>query len=125
LTKTQIIIPASTSNLGASFDTCGLALALYLRVEIEPRKRGLEVIPSGEGAEKIPLDESNLIVRAARYVAAERSRGQAELPGATLRIDSQIPLARGLGSSSAAIIAGISVYEALTGERLAPEEFFD
>jgi homoserine kinase len=125
MTKAEIIVPASTSNLGASFDTCGLALALYLRVEIEPRAKGFEIIPSGEGAEKVPLDESNLIVRAARYVAAERSRGKSDLPGVRLRVDSQIPLSRGLGSSSAAIIAGISVYESLSGERLNQEDFFD
>jgi homoserine kinase len=123
MTKTEIIVPASSSNLGASFDACGLALGLYLRVEVEPQSRGFEIIPTGEGAEKVPLDESNLIVRSARYVAAERSKKA--LPGARLRVDSQIPLARGLGSSSAAIIAGISVYEALTGDRLELESFFD
>jgi homoserine kinase len=123
--KTEIIVPASTSNLGASFDTCGLALSLYLRIEVEPRDRGFEIIPTGEGAEKVPLDESNLMIRAARYVAAERSRGKRDLPGARLRVDSQIPLARGLGSSSSAIIAGISIYEALTGDKLEQDDFFD
>jgi homoserine kinase len=123
MTKTEIIVPASSSNLGASFDACGLALGLYLRVEVEPQAHGFEIIPTGEGAEKIPLDESNLIVRSARHAAAERN--QKTLPGARLRVDSQIPLARGLGSSSAAIIAGISVYEALTGDRLELENFFD
>ena len=44
--KTEIIIPASTSNLGASFDTCGLALSLYLRLEVEPRASGFEIIPT-------------------------------------------------------------------------------
>jgi homoserine kinase len=122
MAKTEIIVPASTSNLGASFDTCGLALSLYLRVEVEPQTRGFEIMPSGEGAERVPLDESNLIVRSARHVAAER--GNKALPGARLRVDSQIPLARGLGSSSAAIIAGISIYEALTGDRLEQEDFF-
>lgn len=120
--KTEIIVPASTSNLGASFDTCGLALALYLRVEVEPRANGFEVIPSGEGAESVPRNESNLMIRAARYVAAERRQ---KLSGARLRVDSQIPLARGLGSSSSAIIAGISVYEALTGDELEQEDFFN
>ena len=122
---TEIVVPASTSNLGASFDTCGLALSLYLRVEVEPWKNGFEIIPTGEGAEKVPLDESNLIIRAARYVAAERTKGRKDLPGIRLRVDSQIPLSRGLGSSSAAIIAGISVYEAISGNNLSEEEFFD
>jgi homoserine kinase len=125
MAKTEIIVPASTSNLGASFDACGLALALYLRVEVESRERGYEILPSGEGAEKVPLDESNLMIRAARYVAAERSRGKHDLPGARVRVESQIPLARGLGSSSSAIIAGVSIYEVLTGDRLDQEEFFN
>ncbi len=124
MTKTEIIVPASTSNIGASFDTCGLALSLYLRVEVEPHRTGFKIVPTGEGAEKVPLDESNLIIRAARYVAAERSKGKKDLPGVRLSVDSQIPLSRGLGSSSAAIIAGISVYEALSGEKLDEEEFF-
>lgn len=121
MAKTEIIVPASTSNLGASFDTCGLALSLYLRVEVEPRPQGIEITTTGD--EKIPLDESNLILRAARYVAAARNEGV--LPGARLHIDSQIPLARGLGSSSAAIIAGVSVYEALTGDRVEQDDFFE
>jgi homoserine kinase len=120
--QSTIIVPASTSNLGASFDTCGLALSLYLRIEVEPRERGFEIILTGEGAGKLPLDESNLMVRAALHTAQQQRR---KIPGARLRVDSQIPLSRGLGSSSAAIIAGISIYEALSGERLSEEEFFD
>lgn len=122
MAKTEIIVPASTSNLGASFDTCGLALSLYLRIEIEPTGKPFEIIPSGEGAEKVPLDDSNLIIRAALFAAGQRGL---ELPGARLRIDSQIPLSRGLGSSSSAIIAGLSTYEILTGDKLSQQEFFD
>jgi homoserine kinase len=119
--KTEITIPGSTSNLGASFDACGLALALYLRVTVEERERGFEVIPTGEGADAVPRDETNLIARVASFVASHRKH---EISGARLLVDNQIPLARGLGSSSAAICAGISVYEALSGERLSEEEFF-
>jgi homoserine kinase len=120
--QSTIIVPASTSNLGASFDTCGLALSLYLKVEVEPRETGFEILLTGEGAENLPRDESSLIVRAALHTAQQRRR---KISGARLRVDSQIPLSRGLGSSSAAIIAGISIYEALSGERLGEEEFFD
>ncbi len=116
-----ITVPASTSNLGASFDTCGLALSLYLRVTVEPRSSGVEITLSGEGAELIPRDEANFIWQVAIYVAAQRQR---TLGGAKLHVDSQIPLARGLGSSSSAIIAGISVYEVLAGEQLSKKEFF-
>ncbi|MEK6285758.1 MAG: homoserine kinase [Acidobacteriota bacterium] len=118
---TEITIPASTSNLGASFDACGLALSLYLRVTVEDRAGGFEVVPTGEGADRVPRDESNLIARVARSVADLCGK---RIEGARLLVNSQIPLARGLGSSSAAIVAGISVYEALTGERLSEEELF-
>lgn len=121
MTKTEIIIPASTSNLGASFDTCGLALALYLKVTVEERAHGFEVVLLGEGADRVPRDESNLILRVARSVGDLRNN---KIDGARLLVNSQIPLARGLGSSSAAIIAGLSVYEALSGERLTEEELF-
>jgi homoserine kinase len=57
----------------------------------------------------------------AAFVADHRNR---KIGGARLFVDNQIPLARGLGSSSAAIVAGISVYEALSGERLGEDEFF-
>ncbi len=119
--RSTIIVPASTSNLGASFDTCGLALSLYLRLTVEPRTSGVEITLAGEGADAIPRDESNFIWQVANYVASERKQN---LGGAKLHVDSQIPLARGLGSSSSAIIAGISVYEVLTGERLCEAEFF-
>jgi len=119
--RTEITVPASTSNLGASFDACGLALALYLKVAVEERESGFEIIPSGEGANQVPRDETNLIARVASAVASKRNRN---ISGARLSVDNQIPLARGLGSSSAAIVAGISVYEALSGERLGREEFF-
>ena len=119
--RTQIIVPASTSNLGASFDTCGLALALYLRVAVEPRESGIEIIPTGDGEDRMPRDETNLIARVARFVAERRGK---RIGGARLSVDSQIPLARGLGSSSAAIVAGISVYETLTEDNLDDDEFF-
>jgi len=121
MTKTEIRIPASTSNLGASFDACGLALSLYLTVTVEKRTTGFELIPSGEGEEKVPRDESNLILRVARSVSDLRGN---RIEGVRLQVNSQIPLARGLGSSSAAIIAGLSVYESLTGDVLGIEELF-
>lgn len=121
MTNTEIIVPASTSNLGASFDACGLALSLYLRVEVEEKSGGFEVVPSGEGADRVPRDGTNLIARVARSVAELRGR---KIEGARLLVRNDIPLARGLGSSSAAIIAGISAYEALSGDRLREEELF-
>jgi homoserine kinase len=121
MSRTEIVIPASTSNLGASFDTCGLALSLYLKVTVAETAEHFEIAASGEGAASLPLDESNLIVRVARFVAEQRGRN---ILGARLSIENQIPLARGLGSSSAAIIAGISLYETLSGEQLSEADVF-
>ena len=118
---TEITVPCSTSNLGASFDTCGLALSLYLRVQVEPQATSFQVAITGEGAGVIPCDESNFIIQVAQFVASERHR---KIGGAKLKIHSEIPLARGLGSSSSAIIAGISLYEVLSGEALSEHEFF-
>ena len=100
---------------------CGLALALYLKVTLEKTPSGFEVVPLGEGADRMPRDESNLILRVARSVGDLRGN---KIDGVRLHVDSQIPLARGLGGSSAAIIAGISVYESLSGERLTEDELF-
>jgi len=119
--RTEITIPCSTSNLGASFDAVGLALALYLRVTVEEAAESFVINPTGEGAAMVERGEANLMALVARFVAAQRGRA---ISGARLTVASEIPLARGLGSSSSAIIAGISVYEALSGERLSDEEIF-
>jgi homoserine kinase len=121
MTEAEIVVPGSTSNLGASFDACGLALSLYLRVTVAAESNSFEILGAGEGAETLPPDESNLIARVARFVAERRGK---KIRGARLLVENQIPLARGLGSSSSAIIAGISVYEVLSGERLTQDDIF-
>jgi homoserine kinase len=87
-------VPASTANLGAGFDVLAAALALHLE---------LEVVETGEFAVKteleVPRDRRNLIVR-----AFERLH---PADGFEFRIDSKIPLSGGLGSSAAAIVAGL------------------
>ncbi len=121
MSVTEITVPCSTSNLGASFDTCGLALSLYLRINVEPQNAGFQIELTGEGAGVIPCDESNFIIQVAQFVATQRNK---KIGGAKLKIHSEIPLARGLGSSSSAIIAGITLYEVLSGETLSEQEFF-
>jgi len=113
-------IPASTSNLGAGFDALGLALGRHLRVTIEGA-REFSVQARGTSAESIPTGPDNLIFHVARTVAAERAWS---LPCFRMAIDNEIPLCRGLGSSAAAIIAGITCYEMATGDRLSDSEIF-
>jgi len=111
-------VPGSTSNLGSGFDTFGLALGLYLQVEMDYTDGPTRVEVHGEGAGRIALDESNLIAKAARRLF-ERT-GQ---PFRALRvgIHNEIPLCRGLGSSGAAIVAGLVGANALSGGRLPKE----
>ena len=117
-------VPASTSNLGSGFDCCGLALNLYLsvRATVRPRfSRLCEIYMTGQRSEDgdVPRGRSNLIYRA-MCLAAEREG--ISLPPLRLDVHSDIPLASGLGSSGAAIIAGITLCSALFGVGLPTEK---
>ena len=117
-------IPASTSNLGPGFDAVGFALEIYLRVEVELLGDGAELRVEADGvdSDKIPSGEDNLMVQVIRDVGDRRDRG---VPAANLRVRNEIPLTRGLGSSAAAIIAGVTCYEILSGERFNVDEIFE
>src|SRR5262245_48809770 len=118
--KKRFRIPASTANLGSGFDALGLGLARYLRVAMEPADK-LEINVIGKNVDRIPTNEENLIYKVALNTAKRRGR---PLPLFHLYIDNEIPLALGMGSSSAAIIAGITCYEILTGDQLDEQELF-
>ncbi len=113
-------VPAGTSNLGAGFDALGLALEIYLRVRLAPSSK-TEIVALGIDANEIPTTADNLILRVANRVANLRHK---ELPPFRMTIANEIPLARGLGSSAAAIIAGITCYELMTQDRLSEAEIF-
>jgi homoserine kinase len=118
----RVRVPASTSNMGPGFDALGCALDLYLDVRVEPAQSDFQVRASGVDGHKVPSDQNNLILRALLRVASRRGRTIEPL---TLVADNEIPLASGLGSSAAAILAGISCYEIVTGDRLTPDEIMD
>lgn len=113
-------VPASTSNLGAGFDALSLALERYLRVAVEGASTG-SIEARGVDCEKIPAGEENLMVRVMQSVARQRNR---KLPAFRMVIDNEIPLARGMGSSAAALLAGITCYELLVEDRLSEQEIF-
>ncbi len=105
-----IRVPASSANLGPGFDAFGLALSLHDELTVEAIDEGLEIEVVGEGAGDVPLNAEHLVVRAmeaAFELLAERPAG--------LRLSclNRIPHARGLGSSSAAIVGGIAAARAL------------
>ncbi len=109
--RCTVRVPATSANLGPGFDSLGLALGLYDVVEAEVRAEGLEVEVVGEGAADVPLDESHLVVRA--VLAAATAWGAGPPPGLRLRAHNAIPHGRGLGSSAAAVVAGVSVADLL------------
>ena len=102
----KVRVPASTSNLGSGFDVVGLALQMYLEVELEAEGEELVIESEGLGASQLPCDENNLIFRMIREHA-----GDAVPAGLRIRIRNDIPLTRGFGSSAAAIVAGIALGE--------------
>jgi homoserine kinase len=119
--KGTIQVPASTTNLGAGFDALGMALQLYLRVEVETRPGAPLLTLSGEGSDCLPANEENLIFRVIRRVFEGENQS---LPDFRLRIANQIPIARGLGSSASAIVAGIGCFELMSGRELSQDKFF-
>jgi homoserine kinase len=121
-TNRIIQVPASTANLGAGFDTLALALKLFLRVDIHESTSTMpEIFLRGEGAQELPPNEENLIWKVMRRVFECENRG---LPRVRMHVFNEIPIARGLGSSAAAIVAGISCFEAISGGDLPQERFF-
>jgi homoserine kinase len=108
----RVTVPATSANLGPGFDSLGLALDLRDELEGELSGSGLVVEVTGQGAGVVPLDENHLVVRAMRR--AFDALG-AQPAGLRLTCRNAIPHARGLGSSSAAIVGGLVLARALVG----------
>jgi homoserine kinase len=97
-------VPATSANLGPGFDSFGLALALYDDVVVRVAESGLSVDVAGEGADEVRRDKKNLVVRAVQ-ATFELLGGPPR--GLEVVCANRIPHGRGLGSSAAAIVAGI------------------
>jgi homoserine kinase len=107
----QVRVPASSANLGPGFDCLGLALGVYLTCRFEPAPQ-LSIRVTGRDAAQISTGEDNLIWRTALAVAADI--GDLLKPIA-LQIDNHIPLGKGMGSSAAALTAGVVIADHLLG----------
>jgi homoserine kinase len=118
----EVRVPASTSNLGPGFDCFGLALKLYLTVSATPAPDASEpcrVTTTGaKENEALPRNAVNLIYRAMSFAAR---REGVSLPPVELTAHNEIPLASGLGSSAAAIVAGLKLSSLLTGKPVADQ----
>jgi homoserine kinase len=109
----RVRVPASSANLGPGFDALGLALALYDTVEVRLADAGLVVQAVGQGADTVPTDETHLVVCALRAACDQLDFYP---PGLVLNCDNAVPHARGLGSSAAAVVAGVAAAYALAGQ---------
>ena len=117
-----IKVPASSTNLGAGFDSVGLALSLYLEIQVkESSSKGIEINVTGEGSNDLKDVRKNLIWKVLQKVFIGEKK---TVPNIKLSVFNQIPLARGLGSSAAAIVGGLGIFEAITGLELPQEKFF-
>ncbi len=120
LRQVTVSVPATTANLGPAFDCMGMALRIYNEVQVrlgETSETAVRV--SGQGADSLPLDSSNLAYRA--YSRLLESTG-IFLPAPLIDCRNEIPLERGLGSSAAAIVGGLVAANRLAGDPLTKEE---
>lgn len=115
----KIQIPATSANLGAGFDALGLALSYYNYAEMEESDR--VDIKALDGLD-VPTDEKNLIYVSAKDLYSVCGK---KLEGIRLRQTSNIPMARGLGSSSACIIAGLVGANTMLGNPLTKDDLVD
>ncbi len=119
--RIRVRVPATIANLGPGFDAMGLAIRLYNEIEAEPAP-ALEVVLEGEGADVLPRDVTNRVVRSA---AALFEQAGMTLPPMRLRCRNRIPLMSGLGSSAAAVVGGLALAAAWLGRRGWREELLE
>jgi len=116
----RAIVPATSANLGCAFDCGGLALRLYLRALFVPSEgEALSLEYRGKTPERFPMDPSNLVLRALRFAAEKLDAPE---PGGHVLVESEIPIGVGLGSSAAAVIAGLLLGARYSGKEAEPEQ---
>lgn len=117
----RVRVPASSANMGAGFDTLGIALNLYSVLEVEETDSGLEIITRTHGG-VVHNDKTNLVYRAMDEVF----NAVGYVPkGIKINQDSKIPMTRGLGSSSACIIGGMLAANVISGRQLKYKEILN
>ena len=109
----KIIVPATSANVGPGFDSVGIAVTRYLTIEVlEPADAWLIEHDLGAG---IPTDEKNLLLQTALSISTDMQPHR-------IKMTSEVPLARGLGSSSSVIVAGIELANQLANLQLTDAE---
>ncbi|HEX2051122.1 MAG TPA: homoserine kinase [Actinomycetota bacterium] len=115
----KVKVPATVANLGPGFDALGVALRMHLEIDVEPRRDSLDLTIEGEGAEHLPSDGTNLVIRSMNTFFDQVGRRP---PGMAVRVRNPIPLASGLGSSAAAVVGGLVAARAVTGRTVPQTE---
>ena len=111
--RVTVKVPATTANLGPGFDCIGMALDIWNSIDVQVGPSAFEIV--GEGEKTLPRGPDNLVARSLRTFF-----GEAGLPAPEVRIScrNEIPLDRGLGSSSAAVVGGLVAGNELAGRPL-------
>jgi len=119
----KVRVPGTTANCGPGFDAVGIACTIYNELELNLSKEGSLVIEiAGEGKEVIPTDEKNIIYQVIQTVLEKVGK---RYQGIHIKMVNRIPLSRGLGSSAAAIVAGLFAANVATGNTLSKNELLD
>lgn len=109
----KIRVPATSANLGPGFDSCGIALSQYLTIDIGPETKQWQI--DHQLGSAIPTDEKNLLIQTALDLAPK-------LTPHKITMTSDIPIARGLGSSSSVVVAGIELANRLGNLGMTPQQ---
>ena len=109
----RITVPATSANVGPGFDSVGIAVSKYLTIDVLEARENWWI--EHDLGEEIPSNEENLLLQTALQVASD-------LPPHRLKMTSEVPLARGLGSSSSVIVAGIELANQLGKLSLSDED---
>jgi len=122
LAEVLVRVPASTANLGPGFDALGMALRLHNRIHVRQSESSVRVTVEGEGAGGLETGVDNLVYRAIERLYQELGR---PTPIVEITLRNQIPVSRGLGSSSTAIVGGLVAANALAGGPLDRERVLE
>lgn len=121
--RASVQVPATSANLGPGFDVLGLSLGFYDELSVEVIDGADQAVVSGEGEQDLPTDEKHLVLRSIRKGLELVNE---DVTGLKLSAKNNIPHARGMGSSSAAIVAGIALARELVGpDRISIPEFIN
>ena len=125
----QVIAPATTANLGPGYDCLGMALDIWNRLEVTAVTSlganagvGPTVEIIGEGSQELETTRENLVHRSMAFLFREADQ---EMPPVHLKCHNKIPLARGLGSSAAAIAGGLVAANEICGQPFGSNELLE